>query len=122
MPKAAPKPCRHLGCTQLVTDGTSRCAAHKVVPGSFADRNRGNRHQRGYGTAWDKLRAQVLKRDAGICQPCLAEGIVHSGTDVDHIVPKAEGGTDALSNLRCICRARHQAKTGRDAARGRARR
>ncbi len=27
----------------------------KPRPGSFADRNRGNRHERGYGGAWERL-------------------------------------------------------------------
>lgn len=119
MPIAAPRPCSHVGCGVLVR-GASRCEAHKVQAGSFADRRRGTRHERGYGTAWDKRRAQVLQRDAGICQHCLREtGAVHEGTEVDHRVPKAQGGSDDLSNLQTICRPAHRAKTQAEASAGR---
>ena len=119
MPYLAPKPCTHPGCGVLVRDGTSRCEAHKVREGTFADARRGSRHERGYGSAWARLRARVLARDAGICQPCLADGHVHQGTEVDHRIPKAQGGTDDESNLQTICRARHRAKTAAEAAAGR---
>lgn len=100
-------------------DGTSRCAAHKVVAGRFADRRRGSRHERGYGTAWDKVREQILRRDNGICQPHLQQGDVHQGTHVDHKVNKAEGGTDDHANLWCVCADWHRSKTAREGARGR---
>ncbi|MCR5864663.1 HNH endonuclease [Aquincola sp. J276] len=118
MPQAAPRPCTQVGCGVLVRDGSGRCAAHKVVAGAFADRRRGSRHERGYGTAWDKQRKRILQRDAGICQACLP-GAVHAGTEVDHRVPKAEGGSDDDANLQTICRAAHQEKTAAEAARGR---
>lgn len=120
MPQAAPRPCAAVGCGVLVRDGSSRCPAHKVVAGTFADKRRGSRHERGYGTAWDKQRKRILKRDGGICQACLP-GAVHAGTEVDHIVPKEEGGTDDDANLRTICSAAHKLKTAAEAARARAR-
>ena len=110
MPAAAPRPCTHPGCGKLV-HGSSRCEAHKVAAGSFADRRRGSRHQRGYGTAWDKLRKEILKRDAGMCQPCQRRGHVTEANIVDHIVNKASGGTDHPTNLEAICAACHRAKT-----------
>lgn len=79
--------------------------------GSFADKARGTRHQRGYGSAWDKIRNRILQRDGGVCQPCLRHGIVHMGHAVDHIVPRERGGTDDDCNLQVICRQVHQAKT-----------
>jgi 5-methylcytosine-specific restriction protein A len=120
MPQAAPRPCTQPGCSVLVHDGTSRCSAHKVAS-AFADKARGTRHQRGYGTAWDKLRAEVLQRDHGICQPHLREGNVHQGTHVDHRVEKADGGTDDKANLQCVCAPWHRAKTARHAAQARKR-
>ena len=115
MPSAAPKPCRHVGCSQLVRDGSGYCAAHqKARPGTFADRSRGTRHQRGYGSAWDALRKVVLQRDGGLCQYCRDEGRVTVATMVDHTIPKAEGGTDDPSNLRSICAPCHTRKTDRE--------
>lgn len=70
-----------------------------------------SRHERGYGTAWSKLRLRILARDKHLCQPCLRKGIVHPGNEVDHIVPKAKGGTDDESNLQAICREAHREKT-----------
>lgn len=112
MPSAAPKPCRHAGCGRLVSDGTGYCAAHqRPRAGSFADKSRGTRHERGYGSAWDVLRKAVMQRDAGLCQPCREAKRVSIATMVDHIRPKAEGGSDAMDNLRAICRACHTRKT-----------
>lgn len=122
MPMSAPKPCQHLGCNALVRDGSSRCDAHWVRPGTFADRTRGTRQQRGYGAEWDRSRARVLSRDGGLCQPCLRAGHTTMATAVDHIVNKEEGGTDADSNLQAICKPCHAHKTGQEAARARLRR
>jgi 5-methylcytosine-specific restriction protein A len=73
--------------------------------GTFADRQRGNRHERGYGTAWEKLRLQVLQRDCHICQcPDCLGGVkrLRPASEVDHVVPKAQGGRDELTNLRAV--------------------
>ena len=124
MPTAAPKPCTT--CGVLVRDGTSRCAKHKVAPGSFADDRRGSRHKRGYGTEWDKKREQILIRDEGTCQPHLAQDLVHRGTHVDHKVNKAQwkrlygtlAGCDDDGNLWCVCADWHRSKTAREGAAG----
>lgn len=78
--------------------------------------NRGSRHERGYGRAWDRLRAQALKRDGYLCQPCLAMGRPTAATQVDHMRPKAKGGTDDLENLQSICGPCHADKTKIEAA------
>lgn len=127
MPAAAPRPCRHPGCSALVR-GSAYCATHqRAAAGSFADRARGTRQQRGYGSGWDARRKRILERDCGLCQQCLREGRLTAVGDkpysawCDHIVPKAEGGSDADENLQTLCRACHQAKTDREKARGAAR-
>ena len=73
-----------------------------------------SRHERGYGAVWDKLRKEVMQRDNGLCQPCLRNGRVTPAHAVDHIVQKAAGGTDDLTNLQSICRACHLDKTMTD--------
>lgn len=60
-----------------------------------------------------------MRRDQGLCQVCRQAGRVTPATQVDHVVPKAEGGTDDEGNLQAICPACHRAKTGREAGRGR---
>lgn len=79
-----------------------------------------SRQSRGYGAAWDKLRLMILARDGGICQHCLEmTGLVHIGTEVDHIVSKAKAlrmkwsqeQIDAASNLQCINKECHTKKS-----------
>lgn len=78
------------------------------------DAVRGTRQERGYGAQWERLRRQVLERDEGLCVPCTAAGRVTPATEVDHVTPKAQGGTDDLENLQAICRPCHLAKTARE--------
>lgn len=121
MPARPSKPCAHPGCSVLVRDRSGRCDKHQVAPGSFGDRSRGSRHERGYGSAWDKLREQIMRRDSGLCQPCGRMGKVAAAHHVDHIVPKAQGGTDDEANLQAICRDCHRAKTQAEANAGKGR-
>ena len=72
--------------------------------------DRGSRHARGYGTAWEKIRSYILKRDKYLCLPCQAKGRVSAATSVDHIKPKAKGGTDDPSNLQSLCSSCRKAK------------
>lgn len=128
MPILAKRPCRYPGCGQLIDDGTGYCLAHKrPAAGSFADKDRGSRHARGYGSKWDQLRIDVLRRDNGLCQECLRNGKVtpvgHKPFTAfcDHITPKAEGGTDDMANLQTLCRPCHTAKTDIEKNRSRGR-
>ncbi len=71
---------------------------------------------RGYGWAWQKLRDRILKRDAGLCQPCKRRGhVTPNCRAVDHIRNKAQGGGDNEANLQTICTACHKAKTAAEA-------
>lgn len=124
MATKALKPCSHPGCGVLVKDA-SRCVKHEMVKqGSFADPLRGSRHDRGYGNAWDKTRLRILERDGGLCQICLSKGIVNPcaskkyGAQIDHKVPKAEGGTDDDENLQTTCVSCHKEKTLAESTRG----
>jgi hypothetical protein len=86
-----------------------------VVLGKFADARRGSRHERGYGSFWDRVRARILKRDSGLCQVCKRLGLITQGNEVDHILPKHLGGTDDDTNLQTICKPCHRAKTQAEA-------
>jgi 5-methylcytosine-specific restriction enzyme A len=78
--------------------------------------DRRSRHERGYGTAWTKLREQAMRRDMWLCQPCRKAGRTTAATECDHITPKAKGGKDELSNLQAICQPCHAAKTAVEVA------
>jgi 5-methylcytosine-specific restriction enzyme A len=85
----------------------------------WTDTRRASRHQRGYGSAWDKLRLTILKRDGYLCQcnECKQAKRIRQADEVDHIVNKAEGGTDDPSNLQAINTDCHKRKTRAEAAR-----
>lgn len=121
MPKSAPRPCKHVGCGKLVHDGSGYCAEHQDDRkiGKFADDRRGSRHERGYGSAWEKLRKVILSRDKGLCQEHLRNGHYRPARIVDHKIPKSEGGTDDESNLQSLCQECSDAKTQREAQRAR---
>lgn len=80
-----------------------------------------SRHERGYGSHWTKLREVIIARDYGLCQQCKREGRLNpyrkgEGFAVDHIIPKAKGGTDDWDNLETLCKEHHDRKTEREAA------
>lgn len=63
---------------------------------------RTSRQHRGYGAEWQKIRLIVLEEAQWLCQCPRCKGKGKLANEVDHIVPKAQGGTDALSNLRAV--------------------
>ena len=77
----------------------------------MTEQKKGNRHARGYGAAWSRLRRRIMERDSMLCQPCKSAGRISGATQVDHIVSKAQGGTDDPDNLQAICDSCHKAKT-----------
>lgn len=79
--------------------------------------SRESRHKRGYGTAWEKLRLRILKRDNYLCQPCKRTGRIHTASEVDHRISKANGGTDDEGNLQAINAECHKAKTAEESGR-----
>lgn len=113
------RPCWHRACAALTSDGA--CPRHpRPDHGWKPDRERGSRHERGYGAEWERLRAQVLERDGYLCMIGRGRGsCTIDATEVDHIIPKAEGGSDELENLQAVCPTCHRAKSERDAARQR---
>lgn len=87
-------------------------------PKGWAATQRGTRSQRGYGWAWEQLRAKVLKREP-LCRMCRAAGRAVIATTVDHITPKQLGGSDDEGNLQPLCKACHAVKTAKEGRRAR---
>jgi len=116
MSRRIPRPCRKTGCAGKTEDSTGYCASHKKSENGWVknERFKGNRHKRGYGTAWVKLRKKVLERDEYLCQVSLAKGLIVPAEEVDHIIPKERGGTDAINNLQAISKKEHLRKTARE--------
>lgn len=113
MPPRTPKACRVRGCRSTTTDPSGYCENHKgegwksYKPGQ-------SRQQRGYGTKWEVIRERILKRDKGLCQNHLRQGVVKQASCVDHVMAKAHGGTDEDSNLESLCWSCHATKTARE--------
>lgn len=74
---------------------------------------RATRQQRGYGWAWEQLRARILKAEP-LCRLCRKVGRSVIATTVDHIKPKHLGGTDDEDNLQSLCEPCHRAKTAQE--------
>ena len=74
------------------------------------DARRGSRHERGYGGDWPRVRLAVLAEEP-MCRACGEQ----PATDVDHIVPMAQGGSQwDWANLQPLCHRCHSAKTMRE--------
>ena len=91
------------------------CKGHKSD--NWAEHHRGrNVTERGYGYAWRVIRKRVLLRDSYLCQACLKAGRLTPANQVDHIKPKAQGGSNDMGNLQSLCLGCHKAKTATDSA------
>ena len=116
MPKRTAKPCRARLCNLTTREKHGYCEAHADMAQSWtrgrAGRGRG-------GRPWRRLRDQVLERDRYLCQPHKRKGEAQPATQVDHIIPEAEGGPTVASNLEAICDACHREKTQRESLRAR---
>jgi len=63
---------------------------------------------------WNYIRNKVRRRDKWKCQWPMADGTICGahGTDVDHIIELADGGSfHDLNNLRTLCSPHHKVKT-----------
>ena len=60
-----------------------------------------------YPPGWYAIRKEVIRRDDGLCQPCLKQGIRTPGSDVHHTISLRKGGTNELDNLVYICQPCH---------------
>lgn len=112
MPTAPSRPCAQPGCPEVAAPHSSRCTTHAQAVRAAVDARRGSSSERGYGTAWQRLRRWFLKRHPLCVDPFGAHGAwPQPATDVDHIVPRARGGTDDESNLQALCHECHSRKT-----------
>lgn len=111
MPSRAKKPCRRLGCRELVV-GVGYCEEHKKERGREWDSRRGTAAERGYGHRWRQARLVHLGSEP-LCRACLGEGVVRAGNQVDHIVPhRGDAGLFwDRGNWQTLCDSHHSQKT-----------
>ena len=90
--------------------------AAKPLPAAAGrtDPGRAGTTARGYGWQWQRLRLEILQRDSWQCQACKRAGRLTPAREVDHVLNKAAGGTDAPDNLAAICTPCHSLKTAEE--------
>ena len=104
MPQRPPRRCTQTGCRETINGRLSRCPDHAIQD------TRASAHHRGYGSEWKRLRAICLKQNP-YCVACAERGELTRATDLDHIIPRSQGGTDDPSNLQPTCHPCHSRKT-----------
>ncbi|HGH5396612.1 putative prophage holin [Klebsiella pneumoniae] len=111
MPWQPLRRCTEPGCNKRVKSG--KCDEHKREVWRAQDARRGHRRARGYSAAWEKYRAQYLKRYP-LCVECQKQGLFVPAKIVDHIIP-IDGGDDVLFwpewNHQALCQTHHNQKT-----------
>ena len=80
-----------------------------------------SRHDRGYGSEWERTRKRILERDHNVCQcvHCKADERVRVATHVDHIVSRDKAKslgwptarTESDDNLQALNEECHNRKT-----------
>lgn len=124
MPTKARHPCSKPGCPNLVAAG-GYCDLHKKKARRSQkeyDKQRGSSAKRGYGGTWQKLRTIVLNKKPLCADPYgihEQSGRIELATEVDHIIPKRDGGTNEMKNLQPLCKSCHSRKTVIDTKRRR---
>lgn len=112
MPRA-PRTCNMRDCPRrAVADG--RCERHpkeRTQPAWFKPPGTQRR------SLDERTRARILRRDGHTCYQC-----GDTASQVDHITPVREGGTDDDNNLAAICTRCHGAKSSAEGVRARRRR
>ncbi len=111
MPSRAPTACRRPGCPGLVQAGVcSVCGPLRRASAAEHDEQRGTAAQRGYGGRWQRARAAYLAAHP-LCAHCQQAGRVTAATDVHHIRPRRDGGSDRWDNLLALCHSCHSKVT-----------
>lgn len=60
---------------------------------------------------------QSFLRANPLCVHCAGKGIVRAATQVDHIIPLHQGGTETSDNRQGLCNECHEVKTLRETGR-----
>ncbi len=114
MPLRSWKPCHHPGCKELIRE-ENYCARHNQEHQAEYEQKRDSAASRGYDAKWRRLRKMYLRAHP-ICTDPFKD---HSkqlvvATEVDHVIPISDGGTDDWDNLQGLCKPCHSKKGAKD--------
>jgi 5-methylcytosine-specific restriction protein A len=105
LPHKPKRPCSHPGCPKL-TDGRF-CEEHaKEESTNYNHYQRDPAINKRYGSQWRKVRAQYLSAHP-LCERCERHGKLTAATEVHHIRPLDNGGTNDFENLMALCKPCH---------------
>lgn len=107
MPYKAKRPCRYKNCPALTDLPSGYCAEHdKLMERNYNRFIRSNDAKKRYGYKWRKIRKAFLAANP-LCEMCRREGRYIDATEVHHVKPLADGGTNDFDNLMALCKACH---------------
>lgn len=109
MATRAPKLCGNPLCGEIVPNDVRYCPDHDV-PWRSARRPSIPKSRSTEGS-WRNKRKRVLKRDNHQCRIRYVGICIGIATEVDHIIPVTQGGTDEMENLQSACGPCHKAKS-----------
>ena len=89
----------------------SYCEVHAKQVQVAYDKQRGSAASRGYGPRWQRFRRMYLRRHPYCTDPYGVHTELVLATEVDHIIPRRQGGSDDESNLQALCKPCHSRKT-----------
>lgn len=115
MPMKPKRPCNKPGCPELTAG--RYCAVHQREADAYYNKyQRDPDTKRRYGRGWPRIRAQQLAAHP-LCALCQGEGRATPADEVHHIVPLAQGGTNAQENLMSLCKPCHSRITATESGR-----
>ena len=107
MPRKAKRPCRFKGCPKLVDSSSGYCAEHEKIQARHYNKFvRPPDCNKRYNYKWRQLRKRFLEAHP-LCEQCRLQGRYTIATEVHHIKPLADGGTNDENNLMPLCKSCH---------------
>lgn len=105
--------CLKPGCPELVEE--RRCEEHRREYERANERalhSGGGRHDpEFYSSAYWRRKRRSYLATHPVCE---REGCERPPGEVDHVMPRSEGGSDASSNLQALCKKHHSRKTAKE--------
>lgn len=119
LPTKAKRPCRYKTCPLLTDSASGYCPQHeKLMESNYNKFGRTSEEKSRYNYKWRKIRAIFLSRNP-LCEVCRQNGRFTTATEVHHIKPLADGGTNDFKNLMALCKSCHSRITLTTENRGR---